>query len=43
MVREQTLIGKLAIVSGSARGIGAATSVELAAKLVFSDSLRILD
>jgi NAD(P)-dependent dehydrogenase (short-subunit alcohol dehydrogenase family) len=29
---EQTLKGKVAVVSGSARGIGAAVSVELASK-----------
>ena len=35
MATEQTLKGKLALVSGSARGIGAATCVELASRYVF--------
>lgn len=32
MALEQTLTGKVAIVSGSARGIGAATCIELASR-----------
>jgi hypothetical protein len=40
MARSQTLEGKVAIVSGSAKGIGASTCIELASRCVMSSMCK---